>query len=142
MKKFSILFLIVVVICAGSVKFAIAQGPDFSVCPPSFVGSGARALGMGEAFVAIADDATAASWNPAGLVQLQKPEMSLVLSYEHRSMKYPAADDTIVRDSGSEESLTMKDLNYLSFAYPTSIAQRNVVFSLNYQYLYDFSRDF
>ena len=27
------------------------------------VGSGARALGMGGAFIAIADDATAASWN-------------------------------------------------------------------------------
>ncbi|MCJ7810524.1 MAG: hypothetical protein MUP26_09715, partial [Desulfobulbaceae bacterium] len=37
---------------------------------PNPVGSGARALGMGGAFIAIADDATAASWNPAGLIQL------------------------------------------------------------------------
>ncbi len=29
---------------------------------------GARALGMGGAFVAVADDATAVHWNPAGLV--------------------------------------------------------------------------
>ncbi|MGH9162460.1 MAG: hypothetical protein ACRD2X_21040, partial [Vicinamibacteraceae bacterium] len=28
---------------------------------------GARALGMGGAFVAVADDATATYWNPAGL---------------------------------------------------------------------------
>ena len=33
-------------------------------------GSGARALGQGNAFTAVADDATAASWNPAGLIQL------------------------------------------------------------------------
>ncbi len=34
-------------------------------------------MGMGGAFVAIADDATAASWNPAGLCVLERPEVSL-----------------------------------------------------------------
>jgi len=42
------------------------------------VGSGARALGMGGAFIAVADDATAASWNPAGLSYLRLPEVTLV----------------------------------------------------------------
>jgi hypothetical protein len=40
-------------------------------------GAGARALGMGGAFVAIAGDATAASWNPAGLVRLERRQISL-----------------------------------------------------------------
>jgi long-subunit fatty acid transport protein len=43
-------------------------------------GSGARALGMGGAFLARADDATAASWNPAGLSYLRLPEISFVYS--------------------------------------------------------------
>ena len=43
-------------------------------------GSGARALGMGGAFLARADDATAASWNPAGLSYLRQPELSFVYS--------------------------------------------------------------
>jgi TolB-like protein len=34
------------------------------------LGPGARPVGLGEAFTAIADDATAASWNPGGLAQL------------------------------------------------------------------------
>ena len=38
-------------------------------------GGGARALGMGSAFVAVADDATAAFWNPAGLVNLERPQV-------------------------------------------------------------------
>lgn len=38
------------------------------------IGVGARALGMGGAFVSLADDATAAYWNPAGLVQLESRE--------------------------------------------------------------------
>jgi long-subunit fatty acid transport protein len=43
-------------------------------------GSGARAFGMGGAFLARADDATAASWNPAGLSYLRLPEVSFVYS--------------------------------------------------------------
>jgi long-subunit fatty acid transport protein len=38
---------------------------------------GARSLGMGGAFVSLADDATAAQANPAGLVALTKPELSV-----------------------------------------------------------------
>ncbi len=42
------------------------------------MGVGARALGMGSAFVAVADDGTAAFWNPAGLARLAKPEASFM----------------------------------------------------------------
>lgn len=35
------------------------------------VGVGARSIGMGRAFIAAADDVTAAYWNPAGLVRLE-----------------------------------------------------------------------
>lgn len=38
------------------------------------VGLGARAVAMGEAFTAVADDATALYFNPAGLIQLNRPE--------------------------------------------------------------------
>ena len=41
----------------------------FETARPVYVG--ARALGMGNAFTAIADDATAGFWNPAGLIQWQ-----------------------------------------------------------------------
>lgn len=42
-------------------------------------GVGARAMGMGGAFVAVADDPSAAYWNPAGLTQLEVP--MLLMSY-------------------------------------------------------------
>jgi hypothetical protein len=43
-------------------------------------GVGARALGMGGVFVSIADDATAAYWNPAGLAQIKKHAFSAMYS--------------------------------------------------------------
>ena len=45
-------------------------------------GLGARAYGLGGAFVALADDTTAAYWNPAGLVQT--PSLRFAGTYESR----------------------------------------------------------
>jgi len=38
-------------------------------------GGGARALGMGSAFVAVADDASATFWNPAGLLSVESRQI-------------------------------------------------------------------
>lgn len=43
-----------------------------------FYGVGARALGMGGAFYAVSDDATAAYWNPAALSMLERKEFSFM----------------------------------------------------------------
>ncbi|HEX4046465.1 MAG TPA: hypothetical protein VH309_01450, partial [Elusimicrobiota bacterium] len=40
------------------------------------LGAGARAPGMGDAFTALADDAYAIHYNPAGLAQLDRPQFS------------------------------------------------------------------
>lgn len=42
------------------------------------IGVGGRPSGMGGAFAAIANDVTAAYWNPAGLAQLNYPQISLM----------------------------------------------------------------
>jgi hypothetical protein len=44
---------------------------------PTFESAGERALGMGGAFVAVADDATAAHWNPAALAVGQPAGMTI-----------------------------------------------------------------
>jgi hypothetical protein len=40
------------------------------------IGVGARALGMGSAFVGLADDGTASYWNPAGLATLEEHQVT------------------------------------------------------------------
>jgi len=106
---------------------------------PSLVGSGARALGMGGAFIAVADDATAASWNPAGLTQLERPELSLVYSWKRFEEDFA---NTGFLDPDGDFSVCLDGVNYLSFVYPVrrTIAGRNLVLSLNLQRKYDFDR--
>lgn len=119
-----------------------ALGLDLEVSgSPSPVGSGARAAGMADAFVAIADDATAASWNPAGLVQLERPEVSIVGSFNTVSEEFAAFFHDEVDSRNDDDNL---DLNYFSIVYPLPVlvANRNVCVALNYQRKYDFSRDF
>jgi hypothetical protein len=59
---------------------ALAQGPGSSGVLFLLITPGARAAGMGESFVSIADDATATYWNPAGLAFQQGTEVSLMHS--------------------------------------------------------------
>jgi long-subunit fatty acid transport protein len=94
-----------------------------------FLDPGARSLGLGSAFVAVADDATAAFTNPAGLTSLIKPEFSAELRYRRLETPYLAGGrisgtvtnigaDTIAGplyvDSIDSASLPY----YLSFVYP------------------------
>src|SRR5436190_10778481 len=60
--------LAVAVVPAGATKYA----GEFMKIPV-----GARAVGMGGAFTAVCDDATAPYWNPAGMVYLPYREVFL-----------------------------------------------------------------
>jgi len=60
-----------------------AAGFPFEEARPLYVG--ARALGMGNAFTAVADDATAGFWNPAGLIQWQGVRLFGVNKFHDRS---------------------------------------------------------
>lgn len=105
---------------------------------PNPVGSGARALGMGGAFIAIADDATAAAWNPAGIIQLELPEVSVVGAWSHRANNFTY--DAFAETTGLQTSDT-GELNYLSAVKPFNFWGYNMVASINYQHLYDFSQN-
>jgi long-subunit fatty acid transport protein len=105
---------------------------------PNPVGSGARAMGMGGAFIAIADDATAASWNPAGLIQLERPELSIVGAYYNRKEEFSSSSHPEIGNTGKIDDT---NLNYFSVSYPFHF-YRNIVVSVNYQRLYEFKRSF
>lgn len=130
------LFLVLPAIAlAQNFPFGITLPPSLNFATsPNPVGSGARAVGKGTAFIGVADDATAASHNPGGLVQLERPEASIVGAYlltlERPDVTRP---ETVLDD----QDLHSARLNYLSVAYPFQVWRRNVVVSLNVQHLYD-----
>jgi len=64
-KGFIYLVLLLILLTAFSAMASRTRGGVLFL----LIGPGARATGMGEAFVAIADDPTATYWNPAGLGQ-------------------------------------------------------------------------
>jgi long-subunit fatty acid transport protein len=135
-RRYLILLFLLVFCVAGKAQAQITQTVEIS-SSPNPVGSGARALGMGGAFIGVADDATAASWNPAGLIQLETPEVSIVGAYNHRT------EDTTYAafpEASGPQSVSTYDLNYLSAAYPFTAFHKNMIVSLNYQYLYDFNK--
>jgi len=109
--------------------------------PSSFnpVGSGARALGMGGAFTSIADDATAASWNPAALIQLRRAEFAIVGGTFKRLENNDFATNS---EASGQQSVTNHNLNYFSASMPCGAEKcgKNMIFSINYQNLYNFDK--
>lgn len=117
-----------------------AQSLQSIEIPSSFnpVGSGARALGMGGAFIAVADDATAASWNPGGLIQLDKPEVSIVGAGFIRDEDLDFGTNP---EANGSHSVSKARINYLSATYPFALGRFNMVISANYQNLFDLTRN-
>jgi hypothetical protein len=115
--------------------FGVSLPPSFNFATsPNPVGSGARAAGKAFAFIGVADDATAASHNLGGLVQLERPEVSIVGSYFRR---LETQDVTQPETRVEDQAFGSLDLNYLSGVYPFQLLRRNVVVSLNVQRLFD-----
>lgn len=123
--------LVLLLALPSAVQAQLQAGTTFNP-----VGSGARALGQGNAFMAVADDATAASWNPAGLAQLERPECSLAGEYWSSHGRVLTPDPY----RGSEHDSALSDLNYASLVYPFRFLARNVTISLNYLKMFDLSQ--
>ena len=74
------------------------------------IGNGARALGMGGAFVALSDDATACYWNPSGLGQIQKSQLAFM--YNVMSMDRMLNSFNYVQPAGKLGTLGLSWLNF------------------------------
>ncbi|MCK4817456.1 hypothetical protein KA005_16920, partial [bacterium] len=124
MKKI-IIILISILFCVTSLSYA--QNINWNL-----TGAGARAAGFGGAFIGVADDATAISWNPAGLTQLIDIEASAV-------MRYITGNYDFVR-MGSGNSINMGHavLNFGSIVVPFNIGGLDIVVATATQQMLDF----
>jgi len=84
-----------------------------------FGNPGARSLGMGGAFLALADDASAAEANPAGLTILRKTELSIELRDGSQERSIPLRGTYPEIEPGSLTSSTrLSQLSFASIVYP------------------------
>jgi hypothetical protein len=90
------------------------------------LGSNARALGMGNAFNALSDDASASYFNPAGFGLLKKMELSGGLSFTNFD------NTTTFFGNETQDNSTNTYLNRISFALPFPTYQGSLVFGLSY----------
>src|SRR5205814_7244177 len=80
--------LVLLMACFGATALADAQTNDEVPYPQlqwNFSTPGARANGMGRSFIGLADDATAAITNPAGLMNLTRPQV--YVEYKNTKLK-------------------------------------------------------
>lgn len=97
------------------------------------LGSNARALGMGNAFNALSDDASAAFFNPAGFGLLKKMEFSGGLSFTNYD------NNTTFFGNQTQDNTTNTSLNRISFALPFPTYQGSLVFGMSYHNSKDLS---
>lgn len=89
------------------------------------LGAGARGLGMGGAFIAVADDGTAASFNPAGLAQLRLTEIALVGFTETLTSR--------VGNRAEPTRITHRRPDFAGIAVPFGTGGRHLTVQVSYQ---------
>lgn len=116
----------------------------------NFVNPGARSLSMGGAFLGLADDATAAYTNPAGLAQLSIREVSAETRgwrFTHRFADRGHFEgepteigvDTIAGLEVNEATNDVTGLSFLSYVYP---ATKKLCVAFYYHQLANFEANF
>lgn len=112
-----------VLLMAGLVGVARAQSqPPVELPETNIHGMGARAMGMGGAYTAVSEDVTAIEYNPAGLAQIRRVELSggLVRSNADWTVRHFGATTT------DQSSLR---LDHLALAYPVATYRGSLVFA-------------
>ncbi len=97
------------------------------------LGAGARAYGMGGAFLARADDATAASWNPAGLSYLRLPELSLVGAFNEFAIERPQPAIGGGIENLSTDHFQGWNADFAAFTWPVAVRDVRGAVQLSYQ---------
>ena len=90
-------------------------------------GLGARPMGMGGTFLAVADDFTTLYWNPAGLAQIRKFELFGSLTHSEQDIK-----TEFTRSRAAEAGESQTRLNSIGLVYPLYATRGGFAFALGY----------
>src|ERR1017187_7572860 len=110
MKKLTASAIVVGMLLQGQTSLW-ASGPGTTAADVLKIGVGARAIGMGEAYTAQADDVSSLYWNPAGLALMQERQASFMYDKGYQGMSFQNANVGIPLENGAIGG----NLSYLSY---------------------------
>ncbi len=106
----------------------------FTLIDQQMVGSGARARAMGGAFLGLSDDASALTWNPAGLIQTEKTHVAISGNLDRlKTEDNISFMSSALPDFAADISDNKINLSYASFVSPLRIKGHLVSLAAGYQ---------
>ena len=130
MKKIK---LVAVILLVGSMLYAQDFNDALRLSEPGIL-SGARSLGMGNAYTALSNDLSAGIFNPAGFALIKKLEFDGGLSFNS------FGNNTTFFANQTDYSSNSTKLGQFGFVFPVPTSQGSLVFSLGYNQMKDFNR--
>ena len=125
---FALSFLVVLPTVAQNTDIEALAGLQFNFGNP-----GARSLGMGGAFLGLADDASAVEANPAGLTILRKPEVSLeARNYQEQQIFTTSGTFPKINRTAFSHYSQAAEITFLSFVYPGPLKLKNLTVGVYY----------
>ena len=124
MKRTLVAAAIAIALVGANSAYAITDSETNASIPFNLSAPGARSMGMGGAFLGLADDATAAYTNPAGLTQLVTPEVSAEARHTNYSIPYANGGTATIGPfnasgvNSSDSDSSTSNLSFLSFVLP------------------------
>ncbi len=140
-KHYSIFLAIAIVIFLSAISNAQNVGINPSRMEFNVIGGGARAAGMGGAFLGIAEGEMAYSWNPAAMIYTDKTKLGVQLvsfadkfssTFSHYTYLYPEANIQPVEINREHFSL-----NFGGFTAPFEFMERQWAVGGGYRNIYD-----
>ena len=111
-----------VALCSLAALPLFAQNTDIEALAGlqfNFGNPGARSLGMGGAFIGLADDASAAEANPAGLTILRKPEVSIeARNYQEQQIFTTGGTFPNITRTAFSHYSQAAEVTFASYVYP------------------------
>lgn len=98
----------------------------------NFAGVGVRAMGMGGAFVGVADDFTALYWNPAGLAQIRHREVHVAF------LRHQRTSDAVLAGTQATSKLGNTHFGSLGLVFPYPVYQGSLVFAGGFNQIKNF----
>jgi long-chain fatty acid transport protein len=106
---------------------ALAQLPNIAseIPLPSLTGTDARPMGMGGAGLAVSEDASGLYWNPAGLAQMRRIEISASMTHDNQEFtsSFPGSQPSNVSSSATK-------FGNAHLAYPFPVYRGSLVLGL------------